>query len=155
MAFKTDCGGVAMTADIKLSKRATTWNTRLSQIGRHDNEVVLCTFSLCDFDYISKIVGKRFRGSGITIICNTKYLPNAYSIKKAFPYVKLYVHPHAHAKMALVYPDTVWLSSENLGHKKDTYDATIGIHNEEAYKHFRGQVQHLIESKDTYESKEV
>ena len=155
MAFKTDCGGVAMTADVKLSKQATTWNTRLSQIGRHNNEVVISTFSLCDFEYISKIVGKRDRGAGITIICNTKYQPNAYAFKKAFPDVKLYVHPNAHAKLALIYPDTVWLSSENLGHKKDTFDASIGIHSEAAYNHYRSQVQKLINSKDTYEIKEV
>lgn len=54
MAFKTDCGGIALTIDAKLSNKATTWNTRLSQIGRHDHEVILVTFSLCDFDYISK-----------------------------------------------------------------------------------------------------
>ena len=99
MAFKTDCGGIALTIDAKLSNKATTWNTRLSQIGRHDHEVILVTFSLCDFDYISKIVSKRERGKGISIICNSKYEINAYHIKKAFPDLKIYVNPYAHAKL--------------------------------------------------------
>ena len=82
MAFKTDCGGVAMTADIKLSKGATTWNTRLSQISRHDHLVTLVTFSLCDFTYISKLVSKREAGAGIRIICGDKYEWNAIQLKK-------------------------------------------------------------------------
>jgi len=155
MAFKTDCGGIALTIDAKLSNKATTWNTRLSQIGRHDHEVILVTFSLCDFDYISKIVSKRERGKGITIICNSKYEINAYHIKKAFPDLKIYVNPYAHAKLALIGPETVWLSSENLGKKKNTFDASIGIHSKEAYDHYHAQVESLLRSRDTREIKEV
>ena len=59
MAFKTDCGGIALMVDAKLSYKATTWHTRLNQIGKHDNEVIIVTYSLCHFDYISKILSKR------------------------------------------------------------------------------------------------
>ena len=155
MAFKTDCGGVAMTADIKLSKGATTWNTRLSQISRHDHLVTLVTFSLCDFTYISKLVSKREAGAGIRIICGDKYEWNAIQLKKQFPDLKIYVSPHAHAKLALIEPNTVWVSSENLGHKKETFDASIGIHSVEAYNHYLSQVERLLRSRDTREIKEV
>ena len=155
MAFKTDCGGTAMTVDVKLSNKATTWNTRLSQIGRHNHEIIIVTFSLFDFEYISKIVSKRERGMGITIICNSKYEANAYCLKREFPDLKIYVSPYAHAKLALIEPETVWLSSENLGRKKNTFDASIGIHSREAYGHYHAQIESLLRSRDTREIKEV
>jgi hypothetical protein len=155
MSFRTDSGGMALEAEIKLSNKATTWNTRLDHISRHDRAVTLVTFSLCDYDYICRIVSKRERGAGITIICNSKYESNAYLIKRAFPDLKIYVNPYAHAKLALVEPGTVWLSSENLGKKKNTFDASIGIHSEEAYNHYYSQVQSLLRSRDTKEITEV
>ena len=155
MAFKTDCGGTALTADIKISNKATTWNTRLSQIGRHDKAVTIVTFSLCDFDYISKIVSKRKGGAGITIVCNSKYEPNAWLLKRAFPELRMFVSPYAHAKLALIEPETVWVSSENLGHKSSTFDASIGIHDQEAYNHYFSQIESLLRSRDTKEITEV
>ena len=149
MAFKSDCGGIALMVNAKLSYKATTWHTRLNQIGKHDNEEIIVTYSLCHFDYISKILSKREGGKGITIICHTNYEANAYCIKKAFPDLKIYVSPHAHAKMALIEPMTVWLSSENLGKVKNTFDASIGIQSKEAYDHYYTQVENLLRSKDT------
>lgn len=151
MAFKTDCGGVAMTIEAKLSKAGTTWNTRLSQIGRHDHEVLIVTFSLCDLDYIAKIVSKRENGRGITIVCNSKYEVNAHRLKREFPELKIYINPNSHAKLALIAPDTVWLSSENIGHKSKTYDASIGIHSKEAYDHYLSQIESLLRSRNTQE----
>ena len=155
MAFKTDCGGTAMTANIKLSNKATTWNTRLSQIGRHNEPVTIVTFSLCEFEYISMILSKRDHGAGITLICNSKYEANAYVMKKAFPEAKIYVNPHAHAKLALVAPETVWVSTENMGRKRNSFDATVGIHSKEAYDHYYTQVQNFLTCRDTTEIKEV
>ena len=155
MAFKTDCGGKALTVDCKLSKKGTTWNTRLSQIGRNDHEITIVTYSLCNLKYISQIVGKRERGAGITIICNSKYEYNGLILKRQFPELKVYANPNAHAKLVLIAPETVWLSSENFGHNSDTFDATIGIHNTEAYDHYYAQVQSLLRSTHTKEIKEV
>lgn len=149
MAFKTDCGGVVMTADVKLSKAATTWNTRLSQIHRMEGEVYICTFSLCNFEYISKILSKR--SDRVTIICNSRYEENAKVLKGLFPETRFFVNPYAHAKLVLIDPQTVWLSSENLGRKKNTFDATIGIQSEEAYQHYLAQIKKLLRSRDTTE----
>lgn len=154
MAFKTDCGGKAMNVDCKLSNKATTWNTRLNQIGRHDHEVTIVTYSLCNLKHIFQIVGKRDRGAGITIICNSKYEYNALILKRRFPDLKVYVNPNAHAKLVLIEPEILWLSSENFGHMGDTFDATIGIHSAEAYDHYHAQVQSLLRSSHTKEIKE-
>lgn len=147
--FETDCGGVALNADIKISGSATTWNTRLSQIGGNDKEIIIVTYTLNDYEYISKILSKRYKGIGITILCNSKFLMNAYHIKNCFPEVKMFANPNIHAKMVLVEPNTVWISSENLGHVKSSYDATVGIHNVDAYKHFYDQVHDIINRKET------
>ena len=155
MAFKTDCGGTALTADIKISNKATTWNTRLSQIGRHDKQVTIVTFSLCDLGYISKIVSKREGGVGITIVCNSKYEPNAWLLKRAFPKLRMFVSPYAHAKLALIEPEIVWISSENLGHKSSTFDASVGIHDKDSYNHYFSQVESLLRNRDTREITEV
>jgi len=144
-----------MTTSVKLSNKGTTWNTRLQHIGKHDNEVIIVTFSLCNFEYISKLVSKRERGAGITIICNSKYEMNAYLLKKEFPDLKIYVNPYAHAKLALIGPETVWLSSENLGRKQNTFDASIGIQSPEAYDHYHSQIESLLRSRDTNEIKEA
>ena len=155
MAFKTDCGGAAMTTNVKLSNKCTTWNTRLQHIGKHDNEVILVTFSICNHEYISKLISKRERGAGITIICHSKYEVNAYHLKRAFPDLKIYVKPYVHAKLALIGPDTVWLSSENLGRKHNTFDASIGIQDTAAFDHYHAQIESLLRSRDTTEIKEV
>ena len=149
MAFKTDCGGVAMTAEVKLSKASTTWNTRLSQIHRMEGDIYICTFSLCNREYISKILNRRSKD--VTIICNSRYEANARQLKQDFPETRFFVNPNAHAKLVLIGPKTVWLSSENLGRKKETFDASIGIHSEEAYQHYLAQVQKLLRSRNTIE----
>ena len=155
MSLKSDCGGTALVADIKLSKAGTTWNTRLSQIGRLDGLVTLCTFSAGDIDYLSKILSKRTRGSGIRIIGNEKCEWKMVRLKYLFPDAQFFVSPYAHAKLALVEPATVWVSSENLGRTRDVFDASIGIHSEEAYQHYLSQVESLLRRRDTREIKEV
>lgn len=149
MAFRTDSGGVAMTAEVKLSRASTTWNTRLRQIHRMEGDIYICTFSLCNYDYISRILERRSKD--VTIICNSRYAENARQLKKAFPETRFFVNPNAHAKLVLIDPKTVWLSSENLGRKKETFDASIGIHSEEAYQHYLAQVQKLLRCRDTIE----
>ena len=154
MGFNTDCGGVALTADIKVSNKATTWNTRLSQIGRTDVEIIIVSFSLGDMDYIEKILSKRPNGRNITLICSTNYYRNAQILKKHLPEMRVFVHPKAHAKLVLYAPETVWISSENIGHKVKSFDATVGIKDRRVYDHYHSQVESLLRSRDTIEIKE-
>ena len=69
--------------------------------------------------------------------------------------MKIHVNPVANVKLGLIGPETVWLSSENLGKKKNTVDASIGIHSKEAYDHYHAQIESLLRSRDTREIKEV
>ena len=154
MGFNTDCGGVALTADIKVSNKATTWNTRLSQIGRTDVELIIVSFSLGDMDYIEKILSKRPTGRNITLICNTNYYRNAQILKNHLPEMRVFVQPKAHAKLVLYEPETVWISSENIGHKVKSFDATVGIKNRQVYDHYHSQVESLLRSRDTFEIEE-
>lgn len=154
MGFNTDCGGVALTADIKVSNKATTWNTRLSQIGRTDAELIIVSFSLGDMEYIERILSKRPTGRNITLICHTSYYRNARILKKHLPEMRVFVHPKAHAKLVLYDPETVWISSENIGHKVKSFDATVGIKNRQVYEHYHSQVESLLRSRDTIEIKE-
>jgi len=155
MGFKTDCGGLALKAEIKLSNAASTWNTRLSQIGRTDDEIIIVTYSLCSVEYIANILSKREGGKGITIICNSKYEHIVSALKQRYPQAHFYVNPHAHAKLALISPSSVWLSSENFGRIKDTFDASVGIHSKDAYNYFFTQVQELLNSTESIEIKEA
>jgi len=154
MGFNTDSGGVALTADIKVSNKATTWNTRLSQIGRTDAELIIVSFSLGDLAYTEKVLSKRPNGRNITLICNTGYYRNARILKKHLPEMRVFLHPKAHAKLVLYAPGTVWISSENIGHKAKSFDATVGIKNQVVYDHYRSQVESLLRSRDLIEIKE-
>ena len=154
MGFNTDCGGIALTAEIKVSNKSTTWNTRLSQIGRTDAELIIVTFSLGDMEYIEKILSKRPNGRNITLICNTNYYRNAQKLKNHLPEMRVFVHPKAHAKLVLYEPETVWISSENIGHKLKSFDATVGIKNQLVYDHYRTQIESLLRSREAFEIEE-
>lgn len=131
MSFKTDHGGLAVRADIKVSTQASTWNTRLSQLLRGEAEIIICTFSLPkSSDYLMKLFNKRSRG--VTIIANSKFESEALLLKTRFPDLRIMLSPHTHAKMALATPDKVWLSSENLVHGRN-FENTVGIHNRAVY----------------------
>jgi len=155
MGLNTDTGGVVVNADIKLSNRYTTWNTRLDKIGQTDNELIIISFSLSNVSYIEKILSKRENGRGITLIGNTAYYKNAVSLKRMLPEMKIYIHPQVHAKLILYAPGTVWLSSENIGHRPKAFDATIEIESNFVYNHYFSQVESLFRSRDIYEIKEV
>lgn len=151
MPFKTDTGGLALTADVKLSNKSTTWNTRLQHIGENDCLVTIVSFSLADVEYISRILSRRKTGRNLRLICNTRACVNAVRLKKEFPEMRVYLHPMAHAKLVLIEPEMVWVSSENIGHKLKSFDATIGIMGKEAYDHYAEQIDSLLRSSNTIE----
>ncbi len=134
MSFKTDNGGLAVKADIKVAKQASTWNTRLTQLLRGKSEIIICTFSLPKgLGYLTKLLDKRTRG--VTIIANRKFESEARMLKKLYPELRIYLSMHTHAKMALAAPDRVWLSSENLVHSRN-FENTVGIHNRSIYEFY-------------------
>jgi hypothetical protein len=132
MAFSDDNGGFAFSSiDSKMCFNASTWNTRLSQIGRMDGAVMIMTALLPDVEYIAKIIGKRPRD--IYIIANVSAQREALEIKKRFPLVRIVLHKNTNAKVVLVAPETVWISSSDFGSTKQI-EATVGFHSKDAFE---------------------
>ena len=131
MAFSDDHGGFAFAcADAKMSLRASTWSTALSQIGRLDGHIYIMTGLLPDTEYISQIIGKRPRD--IFIIANTLAQANAELLKHSFPNIRIVLHPKNNAKIALISPKTVWVSSADFG-KSEQIESAVGMHSEILY----------------------
>lgn len=126
MAFSDDNGGFAFSCDdAKMSICASTWNTRLSQIARVAGPILIMTGSLPEPEYISQILGKRPRD--IFIIANTSAVAEARLLKSRFPAIRIALHPNNNAKVVLVAPDTVWVSSSDFG-KTTKIEAAVGMH---------------------------
>ena len=131
MSFKTDHGGLAVKADIKVATQTSTWNTRLSQLLHGKAEITICTFSLPRSSvFLKKLFDKRSKN--VTIIANSKFEAEAKSLKLSYPNLRIILSPKVHAKLALAAPDKVWLSSENLVHSR-SFENTVGIHNRAVY----------------------
>jgi len=132
MVFSDDGGGFSFSCtDAKISICASTWNTRLSQLARIAGPVYVMTGELPDLDFITRIISKRPRD--IYIIANTVALFEAQQLKSRFPMVRIALHPKTNAKIVLVAPETVWLSSADFG-RTDKIESAIGLHSPIAYK---------------------
>ena len=139
MSFSTDCGGLALKADIKLSTQTSTWRTRLIALLRSDAELTICTFSLPKrTDYLSRLF--HVRTNGVTIIVYQKFEHEAKELMSIYPELCIILSPNVHAKIALASPDKVWLSSENLV-KGSSFEGTVGIHSKAAYAFLMAELQ--------------
>lgn len=146
MHFKTDGGGLAKECEIKVSmalQTASTWNTRLSQIGRTRSEVIICTYSLPDKNYVDQIIGKRPDGFGIVLLVNSNFIKSVSRLKKKFPELRVFIASNTHAKIVLCGKDTVWLSSANFGHS-GWLENTIRIKDREVYIFYHDKVMEFI-----------
>lgn len=131
MAFSDDGGGFSFSCeDAKMSICASTWNTRLSQLGRVKGPVWIMTRSLPGHEYIAQIIGKR--PQDIFIIANSSAEIEAKALKLKFPMVRIVLHRNNNAKVVLVSPDTVWVSSSDFGETKHI-ESAIGIHSAGVY----------------------
>lgn len=126
MAFSDDGGGFAFSCnDAKFSVCASTWNTRLSQLGKIHGSLCIMTHHLPNPEYISRIISKR--PQNIFIIANEDSRENALLIKNQFPSVRVALHPKMNAKVVLMAPETVWISSSDFGETK-LIESAIGLH---------------------------
>lgn len=150
MGFSSDNGGIAISInDAKLIKAnaASTWNTRLSQIGTpnlRDKKVIICTYSLPNLAYSKRIFDKR--SSNVTLIVNEAFKDKAEELQNCYPDLVVRVKKDVHAKMVLIEPKTVWLSSANFG-ESDWFEQTIGLHSEEAYQFYLNQIEEYLNNK--------
>lgn len=126
MVFLDDSSGFAFSCgDAKISVGTGSWSVRLSQIARVTGSIYIVTGKLLDPDYVSQILGKR--PHNISIIANANARKEANTIKRSFPGVRIALHNDCNAKVALVEPDTVWISSADFG-RSTMIESTIGLH---------------------------
>ena len=131
MAFSDDAGGFAFSChDAKMSIGASTWNTRLSQLARVSGPMLVMTCLPPDTTYISRIIGKRPRD--ICIIVNIDAETEARFLKQKFPAIRVALHKRNNAKVVLVAPDTVWVSSSDFG-KSEKTESAVGMHSVDLY----------------------
>jgi hypothetical protein len=142
--FRTDGGGLALRIDdakLSTTHSASTWSSRLSQIGKSNGKVIICTYSLPNMDYLRKIFDKRT--SKITLIAHEKFSERAGQLKKLYPDLQVVLKQDVHAKFVLIEPDIVWLSSANFG-SSGWFEQTIGLHSKEAYDYMLKQVNEYM-----------
>jgi hypothetical protein len=138
MAFSDDGGGFAFSCtDAKMSIGASTWATRLSQIGTATGEILILTRALPDIDYITRILDKRPKD--IWIVAHTDSTAEAKALKAARPWIRIAVHPDPGAKAVFVAPETVWISSSNFG-KAGKLESAVGFHSADLYVRTRSQL---------------
>ncbi|QGW80649.1 hypothetical protein GOQ09_03170 [Variovorax paradoxus] len=126
MIFRDDSVGFAFSCDdAKMSICTSTWNKRLAQIARITGPVLIMTGSLPDPEYISQTLGKRPRD--IFIIANVEAQKEARMLKRRFPEIRIALHSNNNAKVVLVAPDTVWVSSADFG-KTTRIESAVGLH---------------------------
>lgn len=131
MTFSADNGGFPFSCeDAKFSICASTWNTRLSHIGKIPGAIRIMTHGLPDPDYIAKILAKR--PENIYVIANADAAAEARLIKAQFPNVRIVLHPKMNAKVVFVEPETVWISSSDFGHTK-LIESAVGFHSVELH----------------------
>lgn len=132
MAFSDDNGGFAFSCrDAKMSICASTWSTRLSQIGRIIGPISIMTGSLPDPGYIGQILEKRPRD--IWIVANSSAHTEAKQLKQRFPFLRIALHRDNNAKIVLVAPETVWVSSSDFG-RTNKIESAVGLHSNDAYQ---------------------
>ena len=142
-------GRVVPVKTVKLSNCGITWNKRLSKILKVPGEIILCTYSLVNLPFLTRVFSQR--STGVTIITHERYSDMAKRLKEAHPDLKVYVSPYVHAKLLLADPRLVWVSSENLGHNKNSFDCSIGLESLAAYVHYKAQVDRLLRNASTVE----
>jgi len=141
MAFANDSRGFAFSCDdAKMSICVSTWNTRLAQIARVIGPILIMTGSLPEPEYISQTLGKRPRG--IFIIANTDARKEASVIKTRIPDVRIALHDN-NAKVVLVSPDTVWVSSADFG-KTTRIESAVGLHSSAVFKKIQESLFHKL-----------
>lgn len=92
-------------------------------------ELLILTRMLPDTDYLERIFGKR--PTGIRFVANEDARTNAEYLKRVFPNIRVALSRTNNAKVVLVAPETVWLSSEDFG--KSSHKIGVGFHSPQLF----------------------
>ena len=146
MKFKSDGGGFATSCDdIKLLYGASTWATRLSQLAKTQNKLLIMTYGFKarnskypaediknENSYVRYILNKHSRN--VFIICNTDSVEDAKIIKQIYPEIMIKHSIKINSNIVLLEPHTVFFASDNFGYS--AYDEFgVGFHSKEIYEH--------------------
>ncbi|MCM1367898.1 MAG: hypothetical protein NC184_03705 [Roseburia sp.] len=144
MKFKTDGGGFATSCDdIKVLYGASTWATRLSQLAKTQNKLIIMTYGFKarnakypnedirnENSYVRNILNKHPKN--VFVLCNTDSVEDAKILKQIYPDIMIKHKGDINANIVLLEPHTVFFASDNFGYS--AYDEFgIGIHSKEIY----------------------
>ena len=137
MSFQTDGGGVQFRCnDIKILTSGSTWSTRLSQIGKVKGEILICTYSLPNLDYVQGIFAKR--PYGIKMSANSRFRHKAQQIKALYPEIEVGLLEDMHKKTLLIEPQTIFIGSANFG-KSGWRENCVGFHSPDMFEFCRAE----------------
>lgn len=131
MSWANDAHGLVFkSSEIKLYRNGGhTWKMKLSQIGKQTGSVYIITYSLPEIEYVQDCIAKR--PSDIHIVCHSKFMERATTIKRLYPNVSVYLNAEVHSKVCLIAPSTVYIGSANFG-VSHWHETIVGIRSKEA-----------------------
>lgn len=105
-----------------------TWPAILARLARQKGTIRIVTYSLADMEQIRKQLGHRSKD--IWLICHNHFKGRATEIKGAFPDMKIAVRDNIYAKVLLVAPKTVHMTSVGAA------ETTMVLRTREAHNEF-------------------
>lgn len=132
MAWNNDGHGMVIkAAEVKLFKPSHSWGMKLSQLPRQAGRVRIMTYSLPDRSYIIEQFNRR--PNNIAILCHAKFRERAIELKALFPDIDVAVSESVHAKLLLIEPGTIYVTSANFG-ESHWSEVGVGIRSEAGHK---------------------
>ena len=141
--YKSDNGGFAVKCDdVKLFIEGSTWNTKLSQLGKIQSHLYIMTNDLNKLDYIDQIFSKR--PYNISLLVNATHKDKAKEVKDKYPKIEVRHIKNLNAKVVLLAPRTTMYSSSDFGSpyyinpqtgwNELTMNFGVGFHSEEIFE---------------------
>lgn len=137
MTYRTDNGGIAIRAPIKLQSNGSSWGTRLSQLARQKGAVRIITYSLPRMEYVQEQLGRR--PENIQLVAHEKFRGRAAEIARTYPEISVRIVDDVHSKVLLVAPGSVTVSSANFG-RSGWHETSVTFTSEAAHDWYVRQV---------------
>lgn len=146
MAWNNDEHGMVVKAvEVKLFKPSHSWGMKLSQLSRQLGHVRILTYSLPDHEYICQQFGRR--PNNISILCHSKFRDRAAAIKSSFPEIGVALSDNIHAKLLLIEPGTIYVTSANFGDSQWN-EVGVGIRSESGHRWYADMFDEIWEKSE-------
>lgn len=127
---------------VSTSEDGPTWLDRYKQYAKKKkNKIIICTYSVPSEKYVHEMFD--LRSKNVTLIVNEKFTDKAIKIADRYPDMTVIACNDMHAKIMLVEPDVVWLSSENFGYSS-WFEESIGFISPEGYRYYKEKISEHI-----------